>query len=132
MNKAILTGNVGNDPETKEFDWGSVVEFSLATTKRWKDKAGEKKEKTEWHQISCTMPGLVKVIQNYVSKGDKLAIVGEIQYSKYEKDGEVKYFTKINVSEMELLTPKNQTATPTAPPKVESSGDPSEVDDLPF
>ncbi len=98
LNKVTLIGNVGKDPEIRNFQNGDkVAEFSVATSESWKDKTtGEKKEKTEWHNISVTNQGLVKVIESYVKKGTKLYIEGKLETQKYkDKDGADRYTTKI-------------------------------------
>ena len=80
VNKVILVGNVGQDPEVRQFqNGGQVCSISLATSKNWKDRnTGERREKTEWHRISIFNEGLVKVVQNYVKKGSKLYIEGAL------------------------------------------------------
>ena len=98
VNKVILIGNVGQDPEVRQFqNGGQVASFSLATSENWKDKAtGEKKEKTEWHRISVFSEGLVRVVQNYVKKGAKLYIEGQLETRKWQdKDGQDRYTTEI-------------------------------------
>ena len=89
MNIVNLVGRVGRDPEIKTFESGNkIAQFSLATSEKWKDKAtGEKKEKTQWHQIKVSGDGLVGVVENWVKKGDMLAVTGSIEYREYEKDG---------------------------------------------
>jgi len=98
VNKAILIGNVGKDPETRRLENGSqVTQFSLATTKKWKDKDGNKKEDTQWHKIVLWRV-LSKVAEQYVKKGDKLYIEGYISNRSYDdKDGNKKYITEIVV-----------------------------------
>ena len=98
VNKVILIGNVGNDPETRSFNnGGKVANFSLATSESWRDKqSGEKKEKTEWHRVSVFSEGLVGVIERYVKKGSKLYIEGKLQTRKWtDKDGNEKYTTEV-------------------------------------
>lgn len=140
MNKVILIGNVGNDPETKEFEGGNkMVTLSLATTENWKDKNGEKKSKTEWHNLSV-YGKLSDVVEKYVKKGDKLAVTGKISTSEVEKDGEKKYFKNIIVQEMEMLGKPNgngnaneeQKEGAKQKAKASESGDSKEDDDLPF
>lgn len=96
MNIATLIGNVGKDPECGVFSNGNKhASFSLATSERWTDKAsGEKKEKTQWHQIKVFGP-LADVVQKYVKKGSKLGIAGKIENREYEKDGSKRYITEI-------------------------------------
>lgn len=98
VNKAILIGNVGADPDIRSFDGGGkVANFSLATSESWKDRnTGEKRERTEWHRIVVWNEGLVGVVQQYVKKGDKLYIEGEIQTRKWQdQSGQDRYSTEI-------------------------------------
>jgi single-strand DNA-binding protein len=81
VNKVIIVGNVGNQPEIRvtQASGEELATFSLATSERWKDKStGEQKEKTDWHKVVVFAPGLVRVIKEYVHKGSKLYIEGEI------------------------------------------------------
>jgi single-strand DNA-binding protein len=104
LNKAILIGNLGQDPEIRSTGSGQrVAQFSLATTRTWNDQQGQKQEKTEWHRI-VAWGRLVDVIERYVKKGDRLYVEGEIQYRQYEdKEGVTKYTTEINLREMIML-----------------------------
>jgi single-strand DNA-binding protein len=104
LNKAILIGNLGQDPEIRSTGGGQrVAQFSLATTRTWNDQSGQKQEKTEWHRI-VAWGRLVDVIERYVKKGDRLYVEGEIQYRQYEdKEGVTKYTTEINLREMIML-----------------------------
>lgn len=98
VNKVILVGNVGNDPEIRSFNnGGKVANFSLATSENWRDKqSGEKKEKTEWHRVAVFNDGLVGVIERYVKKGSKLYIEGKLQTRKWtDRDGNDKYTTEV-------------------------------------
>ena len=98
VNKVILVGNVGKDPEIRSFqNGGRVASFSVATSESWKDKAtGEKKDRTEWHRISVLNENLVGVIENYVKKGAKLYIEGQLETRKWtDKDGAEKYSTEV-------------------------------------
>lgn len=100
MNKAILIGRVGKDPEVKTFqNGGKIVNFSLATSETWRDKStGEKKEKTEWHNITVQNEGICGVVEKFVSKGDMIAIEGRIQTRKWQdRDGNDRYTTEIVV-----------------------------------
>ena len=96
VNKVILIGNVGNDPEVKYIKEDvPVAKFSLATSESYKNRDGEKVTNTEWHNI-VVWRGLAKVVEKYVKKGSKLFIEGKLTYRKYEdKDGQTKYFTEI-------------------------------------
>ena len=99
LNKVLLIGRLGADPEVKQMVNGkSVARFSLATSNTWKDKnTGEKKEKTEWHRVVIFNEGLVKVVQQYVKKGSQVYIEGQLSTRKWrdEKAGVDKYSTEI-------------------------------------
>ena len=99
VNKVILVGNLGRDPEirTMQQSGGRVASFSIATSESWKDKtSGERKEKTEWHRISVFNEALVGIIERYVKKGSKLYIEGQLETRKYtDKDGVEKYATEV-------------------------------------
>lgn len=98
INKAILIGNLGKDPEIRTTQDGrEVANLTLATSESWKDKStGERKEKTEWHKISVFNEGLVGVVKSYLKKGSKVYIEGAIQTKKWtDKDGNEKYSTEI-------------------------------------
>lgn len=97
VNKVILIGNIGNDPEVKTMQSGDkVANFSVATSESWKDKAtGERKERTEWHRIVVFNQGLINVCENYLKKGSKVYIEGQVETRNYEKDGQKIYTTEI-------------------------------------
>lgn len=98
LNKVILIGNLGNDPEIRSTNDGrEIANFSLATGESWKDKVtGEKREKTEWHRIVCFNEGLVKIIKKYVKKGNKIYIEGQLQTRKWlDNTNQEKYTTEI-------------------------------------
>jgi len=98
VNKVILVGNVGSDPEIKTFNnGGKVANFSLATTEKWRDKkTQEYVSKTEWTKISVFSEGLVSVIERYVKKGVKLYIEGRLQTRKWtDSSGNDKYITEV-------------------------------------
>lgn len=97
VNKIILVGNVGKDPEVRSFpNGGRICNFSVATSESWKDKAtGERKERTEWHRITVTNDPLITVIEKYVRKGSKLYLEGQLETRKYEKDGKDVYTTEV-------------------------------------
>lgn len=109
VNKVILMGNVGAEPEYKEFEKGCIALITLATNKRgYKRQDGtEVPERTEWHRV-VTKDSLAKVVQQYVKKGDKLYIEGELRTRSYtDANGVDKYVTEVHVKEMEMLTPKS-------------------------
>jgi single-strand DNA-binding protein len=98
INKVILVGNVGQDPEIRSTQDGKeIATFSLATSEHWKDKnSGERKEKTEWHRIVIFSQGLAGIVKSYVKKGSKLYIEGALQTRKWnDNQGIEKYTTEI-------------------------------------
>jgi single-strand DNA-binding protein len=98
INKVILVGNVGQDPDIRATQDGrEIANFSIATSESWKDKnSGEKKEKTEWHRIVIFSPGLVNIVKSYVKKGSKLYIEGSLQSRKWtDAQGIEKFTTEI-------------------------------------
>jgi single-strand DNA-binding protein len=98
VNKVILVGNLGRDPEVRRLTSGEpVVNLSLATSESWRDKAsGERKERTEWHRVVIFNENLAKVAEQYLKKGSKVYIEGQLQTRKYtDKDGAEKYSTEI-------------------------------------
>ena len=137
VNKVILMGYVGKDPEYKDFDnGGSVAKFTLATTDRaFKTANGtEVPERTEWHNI-VLQNGLANIAKEYVKKGDKLYIEGKIRTRSYEDNNGVKrYVTEVYGYNMEMLSPKKggqttqQGGAPTPPPPIPDQDE----DDLPF
>lgn len=96
INKVILVGNVGRDPEVRDFgDGQKVVRLSLATSERWKDKSGQRQERTEWHNVSI-YGALADIAERYVTKGSRLYLEGKLQTRKYQaKDGSDRYATDI-------------------------------------
>lgn len=103
LNKVLLLGRLGKDPEIKNFDnGGSIASFSLATSRHWKDKQGQKQEATDWHNIVFNGP-LVDVISKYVHKGDLLLVEGMLRTRKWEKDGQTNYVTEVVGSNMQLM-----------------------------
>ena len=98
VNKVIIVGNLGRDPESKTFqNGGKVVNLRIATSESWKDKnSGERKEKTEWHSVAIFNEGLANVAERYLRKGSKVYIEGALQTRKWQdKDGQDKYSTEI-------------------------------------
>jgi len=97
INKAILIGNVGRDPEIRTMQSGDkIANISLATSENWKDRAsGEWKNKSEWHRIVVFNPNLSEMIEKHVQKGTRLYVEGQIQTRKWEKDGVERYATEI-------------------------------------
>jgi len=98
VNKVILVGNLGKDPEVRSFqNGGRVARFSIATSESWKDKAsGERREKTEWHNISVTNDNLVTVCERFLKKGSKVYVEGQLETRKWQdKDGHDRYTTEV-------------------------------------
>jgi single-strand DNA-binding protein len=97
VNKVILVGNLGKDPEVRKLNNGDpVVNLSLATSESWRDKqSGERKEKTEWHRVVIFNENLAKVAEQYLKKGSTVYIEGQLQTRKYEQNGVEKYSTEI-------------------------------------
>ena len=98
VNKVVLIGNLGKDPEIRSFqNGGRVASFSLATSESWKDKStGEKKERTEWNRISVLNDKLVEIVEKYIKKGSKLYVEGSLETRKWtNKDGVEQYTTEV-------------------------------------
>jgi len=104
VNKVILVGNLGDDPDVRYTQNGSAVaNVSLATSETWKDKSsGETQEKTEWHRV-VFFNRLAEIVEQYVKKGTKLYVEGRLQTRSWEQDGVKKYSTEIIASEMQML-----------------------------
>ena len=104
VNKVILIGNLGRDPETRYMpDGGAVANVSIATTDTWKDKNGEKQEKTEWHRVAF-FGKLAEIAGEYLKKGSQVYVEGRLQTRKWpDKDGQDKYTTEIIADRMQML-----------------------------
>ena len=104
VNKVILVGNVGNDPEVRYMPNGNAVaNVSIATSDTWKDKTtGDQQEKTEWHRV-VFFNRLAEIVEQYVKKGSKLYIEGRLQTRSWEQDGVKRYSTEIVSNEMQML-----------------------------
>lgn len=139
VNKAILIGNLGSDPELRYTPSGTAVaSFNIATTERYKDKSGEQQERTEWHTIVCWRR-LAELANEYLKKGRPVYIEGRIQTRNYEdKDGIKRYKTEIVCQQMQFLGSRGQGEQQSAPGGEPSSSAPPEPnlpaddDDLPF
>jgi len=138
LNKVMLIGNVGKDPEIRSANGVQVASFPLATTEVFSSKAGQRQEHTEWHNI-VVWRGLSEVVEKYVKKGTPLFIEGRIRNRSYEgKDGVKRYITEIVCDSLKLLGRKEATnGTPAqeyAGPKSSevSHEPPADADDLPF
>ena len=103
VNRVLLIGNLGRDPELKYFDDGSAVcNFSIATSRTWKNRDGEKQEETEWHRIAV-FAKLAEVCGEYLKKGRTVYIEGRLRTRQYEKDGVTHYTTEIVAEEVKFL-----------------------------
>lgn len=144
LNKVIIIGNLGRDPETKYLPSGDcVTTIAVATTESWKDKqTGEKKEATEWHRISF-FGKLAEIAAQYLKKGSQVYIEGSLRTRDYtDKDGVKKYATDIKASEMKMLGGKSEAAntqTPRANPQTARASATQQApnfsdmdDDIPF
>ena len=131
VNKVILVGNVGRDPEIKSLPSGTrLATFSLATTdRRSKDENGN--PRTEWHNL-VAWSRLADIVEQYVTKGKQLYIEGQIRTRSYEQDGQKKYFTEIHVQEMEMLGGRGQSDGGGFRDSGPAGGFPDDVDDVPF
>ena len=112
VNKVILIGNVGSNPETKQFENGMIASVSIATSERWTDKTtGERKEHTEWHKLVFN-GRLAEVVAQYVKKGDKIYVEGSLRTRKWtdQQTGQERYSTEIRVDNMQMLGGQQQQA----------------------
>ena len=103
VNKVILIGNLGADPEIKSFqNGGKIANIRIATSEQWKDRmTGERKERTEWHQVVINGEGLIGVVERYLKKGSKVYIEGSLRTRKWQdRDGNDKYTTEIVIAGM--------------------------------
>lgn len=140
LNKVTLIGNVGKDPEIRNTSEGKeIANFTLATSDNWKDKiSGDKKERTEWHRIVVFNEGLVGVVKNYVKKGAKLYIEGNLQTRKWQDNSGVdKYTTEVILqnysANLIILDSKNLAETSSYSNNGSNNFDHSEIDDeIPF
>ena len=136
LNKVMLIGNVGSDPEIRATSSGGrVAKLSLATNRQWKDGSGQQQEKTEWHRLTL-FGRLVDIVEQWVKKGDRLYVEGRIEYSQTEKDGQMRYWTDIVIVEMVMLGSTGaggggfEGAPPPSPTPSTPISEPD--DDLPF
>ncbi|MCR4297346.1 MAG: single-stranded DNA-binding protein [Gallionella sp.] len=108
VNKAILIGNLGKDPEVRYMPSGeAIANITLATTDTWKDKSGEKQERTEWHRVSF-FGRQAEVVGEYLKKGSQIYVEGRIQTRKWQdKDGQDRYTTEIVADRMQMLGSKS-------------------------
>jgi single-strand DNA-binding protein len=137
INKVILVGNVGSDPEVRHLDGGNAVcSFSVATSETWKDKnTGEKQERTEWHRV-VIFRQLAEIAGKYLRKGSQVYLEGKLQTRKWDKDGVTHYTTEVIANEMQMLGGKRDDA-PAAVSRPAAKPAPIEQaagfeDDIPF
>lgn len=143
VNKVILIGNLGADPEVRHLQNDvTVANFNLATSETYKDRqTGEKREQTEWHRV-VVWRGLAEVVEKYVKKGSKVYVEGKLRTRKWEKDGIERYTTEIMADNLTMLdskpaydgppqanTPRPAEVAPSAPVTADPGSD---DDDLPF
>lgn len=96
FNRVILKGRLGKDPEQRTFqDGGSVVTFSMATSESWKDKAGQRQERTQWHQIAIFDDAKAEIATRYLKKGSTVLLEGQLETRSWDKDGEKRYTTEV-------------------------------------
>lgn len=132
INKVILVGHVGRDPELKSLPSGTnLATFSLATTdRRYKDENGN--PRTEWHNM-VAWGKLAEIVDRYVTKGKQLYIEGSIRTRTYEQDGQKKYFTEIHIQNMEMLGSRQDSGgAPLEDSGGVAQGFPDDNDDVPF
>jgi len=134
VNKVILVGNLGRDPEIRSMQSGNkMASFSIATSKRWKDKSTqEQKEKTSWHNIVVFGDGLVNIIEQYVKKGSKIYLEGELQTRKWQdSEGKDRYTTEVILQgyncNLTLLDSRNSN-TSSSENQINSSNDDSKIE----
>jgi single-strand DNA-binding protein len=132
LNKVMLIGRLGKDPELKYTEKGTAYcNFSLATDESYKDENGNKVDRTEWHNI-VTWRKLAEICQQYLKKGSKIFCEGKLQTDSYEKDGIKRYSTKIVMTDMSMLDSKGATEKVSDEVNKTAETGPAEEDDLPF
>lgn len=132
LNRCAIIGNIGKDPEVRSVGDSQVAQFSVAVTERWKNKAGEQQESTEWFNI-VAWRGLASVAQQYLNKGMQVYVEGKIKTRSWEaEDGSKRYITELIADSIQMLGKKEagqQQQSRTPPPSANNS---SMDDDLPF
>lgn len=139
LNKALLIGNLGSDPEIRTTSDGTkVAGLSVATNRNWTDSDGQAQERTEWHRV-VAWTHLAEIAERFLSKGDRVYIEGEIQYRSYEdRDGATRYITEIRARELVMLGGGREVgiadggAVPEPVPAGSGGDEPPLDDDLPF
>lgn len=152
LNKVMLIGNLGADPEVRSTASGQrVATLSLATSRQWNSPTGERQERTEWHRVvawSGKVSQLADFVERYCKKGDRLYVEGRIEYRTWEdREGQTRYSTEINAREIILLTPRGGGGAPAPERQLAKAGseakhdsfdeppealDAEDDDDLPF
>jgi single-strand DNA-binding protein len=133
VNKVIILGNVGQDPEIREGNF-TVAALSIATSRKWRDKAGETQSETEWHRVSA-FGRLAEIISQYVRKGDPIYIEGRLRTRKYEdKQGIERWTTEIIAEQLQLLRQKDSDEKPAQAKPAAQRRDPEPAydSDVPF
>ncbi|TDJ36970.1 MAG: single-stranded DNA-binding protein [Gammaproteobacteria bacterium] len=132
INKVILIGNLGRDPETRYSQGGNpITNFSIATSDSWRDKqSGEQQERTEWHNVVC-FSRLAEIAGEYLRKGSKVYIEGSLRTSNWEKDGQKHYRTEVIARELQMLDGRGGGGGGGPPNGFESSAPPSQPQNAP-
>src|SRR5262245_43673995 len=136
VNKVILIGNLGRDPEVRFTQGGTpVANFTMATTERWNDPSGEKKERTEWHRI-VVWGKQAEVAAEYLKKGRSVYVEGSLQTREWtDRDGNKRYTTEVRAQRLQFLGRPDDRAGSSSGPQVEEAGEPAAgyaEDDIPF
>ncbi len=127
VNKVILIGNLGRDPDIRDAKGTPVTTLNVATSERWKDKqSGEQKEKTEWHRVICWGP-LAENCGKYLVKGSKVYVEGQLETREWDKDGTRMFTTEIRARDVQFLSGKSAEEAPGR-----DQGPPDLDDDIPF
>lgn len=116
LNRVILMGRLGKDPELKNINGLAICKMTLATSKEWKNESGEKQEKVEWHQVTC-FKKTAEIASKYLTKGSQALIEGELSTSSYEKDGVKKYRTEIIANNILFVGSKPASSSEPAAPQ---------------
>lgn len=137
VNRAILVGNLGSDPDIRTMQSGDkVANLSIATSERWKDKNGERQERTEWHRVVIFIQPIITLAENYLKKGSKVYLEGQLETRSWEYDGQKKYSTEVVLrpfkGELTMLDSK-QSHAPMDSPMQEPAGSVDELEnEIPF
>ena len=136
INKAIILGNLGNEPEVRfTNDQKAIATISVATSRKWKDKnTGQQQEQTEWHRV-VFFNRLAEIAREYLKKGSKVYVEGSLRTNKWtDKEGVERYTTEIIANELQMLDSKNEQGKPNTPPQPtnQTGSFDSFDDDIPF